>query len=75
MGKASPSNMECLHVKPNDGNGLDWSQVPFPDEDCTVDRKHLDFPGSPGVKNPPARAGDTAPIPGPGRPHMLKGAY
>ena len=29
-----------------------------------------DFPGSPVVKNPPANAGDTGLIPGPGRSHM-----
>ena len=32
--------------------------------------KH-DFPGSSVVKNPPADAGDTGLIPGPGRSHML----
>ena len=30
----------------------------------------LDFPGGPVVKNPPADAGDTGSIPGPGRSHM-----
>ena len=29
-----------------------------------------DFPGGAEVKNPPANAGDTGPIPGPGRSHM-----
>ena len=29
-----------------------------------------DFPGGAVVKNPPANAGDTGSIPGPGRPHM-----
>ena len=29
-----------------------------------------DFPGSAVVKNPPANAGDTGSIPGPGRSHM-----
>ena len=62
MGKASPSNMERLHVKPNDGNGLDWSQIPFPGEDCTMERKHLGFLGGPVVKNPPASAGDMVKI-------------
>ena len=75
MGKASPSNMERLHVKPNDGNGQDWSQIPFPGEDCTMERKHLGFLGGPVVKNPPASAGDTGSIPGPGRSHILKGPY
>ena len=30
----------------------------------------LDFDGGPVVKNPPANAGDTGLIPGPGRSHM-----
>ena len=30
-----------------------------------------DFSGGPGVKNPPASAGDMSSIPGPGRSHML----
>ena len=29
-----------------------------------------DFPGGTVVKNPPANAGDTGSIPGPGRSHM-----
>ena len=29
-----------------------------------------DFPGGAVVKNPPANAGDTGSIPGPGRSHM-----
>ena len=35
-------------------------------------RKKLggDFPGGAVVKNPPANAGDTGSIPGPGRSHM-----
>ena len=31
-----------------------------------------DFPGGAVVKNPPANAGDTGSIPGPGRSHMLQ---
>ena len=31
---------------------------------------HRDFPGGAVVKNPPANAGDTGPIPGPGRSHV-----
>ena len=31
-----------------------------------------DFPGVAVVKNPPANAGDTGLIPGPGRSHMLR---
>ena len=34
--------------------------------------RERDFPGGPGVKNPPANAGDTGPIPDLGRPHMPK---
>ena len=30
-----------------------------------------DFPGGTVVKNPPANAGDTGSIPGPGRSHVL----
>ena len=33
---------------------------------------HMDFPGSPVVKNPPASARDKGLIPGPGRSHMLR---
>ena len=32
-----------------------------------------DFPGGAVVKNPPASAGDTGSIPGPGRSHMPRG--
>ena len=32
-----------------------------------------DFPGSPGVKNLPANAGDTGSIPGLGGSHILRG--
>ena len=32
-----------------------------------------DFPDGPMVKNPPAKAGDTGSIPGPGRSHVLWG--
>ena len=32
-----------------------------------------DFPGDPMVKNPPANAGNTGSIPGPGRFHMPSG--
>ena len=31
---------------------------------------YKDFPGGSVVKNPPASAGDTGSIPGPGRSHM-----
>ena len=35
-----------------------------------VKHKFWDFPSGPVVKNPPANAGDTGSIPGPGRSHM-----
>ena len=34
--------------------------------------KRQDFPGGTVVKNPPANAGNTGSIPGPGRSHMLR---
>ena len=41
-------------------------------QDNTKDKKYMvsDFPGGAVVKNPPASAGDTGAIPGPGRSHM-----
>ena len=33
---------------------------------------YRDFPGGSAVKNPPANAGDTGSITGPGRSHMLR---
>ena len=33
----------------------------------------MGFPGGIVAKNPPANAGDTGSIPGPGRSHMLQG--
>ena len=38
----------------------------------TIKRVKRDFPGGAVVKNPPANAGDTGSIPGPGRSHMLR---
>ena len=35
--------------------------------------EHLDFPGSPVVKSPPADAGDTGLTPGLGRSHRPQG--
>ena len=34
-----------------------------------------DFPTGPMVKNPPAKAGDTGSVPGPGRFHTPKGNH
>ena len=42
-----------------------WSFLPL--------TKHRDFPGGPVIKNPPANAGHTGSIPGPGRSHMPQG--
>ena len=36
-------------------------------------KQNRGFPGGPGVKNPPANAGDTGSIPGLGRSHMPRG--
>ena len=33
-----------------------------------------DFPGGPGIKNPPANSGLIGLIPGPGRSHMPRGS-
>ena len=38
---------------------------------CDLESNRLDFPGGPGVKNPPVNAGDMDLIPGPGRSPML----
>ena len=35
-----------------------------------INNKNRDFPGGAVVKNPPANAGDTGSIPGPGRSHV-----
>ena len=38
---------------------------------CLVKSLVKSFSGGPGLKNPPANAGDTASIPDPGRSYML----
>ena len=38
-----------------------------------MENELLGFPGGPVVKNPPANAGSTGSIPGPGRLHPLRG--
>ena len=38
-----------------------------------VQKEDGDFPGGAVVRNPPANAGDTGSIPGPGRSHILRG--
>ena len=40
------------------------------EKDVSSKSQRWDFPGSAVVKNPPANAGDTGSIPGPGRSHM-----
>ena len=42
---------------------------------CSSKSLGLDFAGGPVVENPPANAGDTRLIPGPGRFHMSLGNY
>ena len=41
--------------------------------DREVNATHRDFPGDPVVKNPPAEAGNTNSILGPGGPHAPQG--
>ena len=43
------------------GYGKQWTMI-----------RNRDFPGGAVVENPPANAGDTGSIPGPGRSHMLR---
>ena len=38
--------------------------------ESTIENEWQHFPGGTAVKNPPANAGDTGSIPGPGRSHM-----
>ena len=45
---------------------------PDPDTNAYL-KQNQGFPGSSVVKNPPAKAGDTGSIPGPGRSHMSQG--
>ena len=42
----------------------------YPDKTVIQKDTCRDFPGGAAVKNPPANAGDTGSIPGPGRSHM-----
>ena len=45
----------------------------MPDDNGSHSRKDRDFPGGAVVKNPPANAGDTGSMPGPGRfPHAAE---
>ena len=64
-----------------------WLRIPLPmqetqvqslvqeDSTCHGAPKPInkDFPSGPVVKNPPANAGDTGSIPGPGRFHVPQG--
>ena len=48
-----------------------WKQPKWPStNEWTKKMWYKDFPGGPVVKDPPANAGDTGSIPGPGRSHM-----
>ena len=51
---------------------LDEKCIDFPSKKSVEDKNNWlgDFPGGAVVKNPPANAGDTGSIPGPGRSHM-----
>ena len=42
-------------------------------EQILQNSRDSDFSGGPVVNNPPANAGDTGSIPGPGRSHMPQG--
>ena len=50
---------------------LGWTSTQDGGDDCSQKTlRFRDFPGGAVVKNPPANAGDTGSIPGPGRSHM-----
>ena len=50
-----------------------WKQPKCPSTEEWIKRMwYRDFPSGAVVKNPPANAGDTGSIPGPGRSHMLR---
>ena len=51
------------------------SRSEMAEESVNFKRNQQGFPGGSVVKNPPANAGDTGSIPGPGRSHMLQDNY
>ena len=51
-----------MNIKENNYNGLKHIKY--------IKISELDFPGCTVVKNPPANAGDTGSITGPGRSHL-----
>ena len=51
------------------------SRSEMAEESANFKRNQQGFPGGSVVKNPPANAGDTGSIPGPGRSHMLQDNY
>ena len=60
--------MKSLLHRPN-------SRSEMAEESENFKRNQQGFPGGSMVKNPPAKAGDTGSIPGPGRSHMLQDNY
>ena len=60
MGKESEKEYICVLMN------MLCNKVLEENENCVF----WDFPGGTVVKNPPANAGDTGSIPGPGRSHM-----
>jgi len=67
---AVPCNFRAVRAAEFNGS----LNFPSRDPDSTAESKtSLRLPGGPVVENPPANAGDTGSIPGPGRFHMPRG--
>ena len=49
------------------GKSCPHEELHLTEKKVFIKRDQQDFPGGPAVKNPPASAGDTDSIPGPGR--------
>ena len=66
---------QCL-PKPSSNSSPQAVKTPFPDAPlwrrlwASQESALLGYPGGSVMKNPPANAGDTSLIPGPGRSHM-----
>ena len=54
-------------IENNRAEGLVWMEW----SDSHIWTETKDFPGGPVPKNPPANAGDTGLIPGPGKSHKM----
>ena len=67
-------NMKSFTLERNPLNALGtwlvWRPSPGKQKEDPENCQLQDFPGGAVVKNPPANAGDTGSIPGPGRSHM-----